>query len=171
MRKDWVLVCASAVLIATGAGCAGQPDTADTVAPITLAEALPTGDAMDTSAGSEVATSGDAPARRFVPIRGEAELGYTKPVTKNNGKELMTTIKVKNMSTTNSIVGLKVDEYWYDKAGDPVTGDQFRHRKPLLPEEVIEVTLTTPMNPRMDRNQYKFEHANGTVKTTLMPKL
>ncbi|MBM3778351.1 MAG: hypothetical protein FJW23_08960 [Acidimicrobiia bacterium] len=105
------------------------------------------------------------------PVRGEAELGYTKPAVKRTGKEIVTTIMVKNMSTTNTIVGLRVDEFWYDKAGNPVTGDQYRHRQPLMPEEIIEIILRTPVNPAMDRNQYRFEHANGTIKTTLVPKL
>lgn len=113
-----------------------------------------------------------APARLAPPVRGEAELGYTKPVSKRSpdGKFVVTSIKVKNLSQ-GSIAGLKVDEYWYDKAGDPVTGDTFRYRKPLQPGEVIEVTLRTPVNPKMDRNQYKFEHANGTIKTKAVPKL
>lgn len=113
-----------------------------------------------------------APARLAPPVRGEAELGYTKPVSKRSpdGKFVVTSIKVKNLSQ-GSIAGLKVDEFWYDKAGDPVTGDTFRYRKPLQPGEVIEVTLRTPVNPKMDRNQYKFEHANGTIKTKALPKI
>ena len=112
------------------------------------------------------------PARLAPPVRGEAELGYTKPVSKRSpdGKFVVTSIKVKNLSA-GSIAGLKVDEFWYDKAGDPVTGDTFRYRKPMAPGEVIEVTLRTPVNPKMDRNQYKFEHANGTIKTKALPKL
>lgn len=105
------------------------------------------------------------------PVRGEAEVGYTKPVSKNDGKFITTTIKVKNMSK-GAIAGLKVDEFWYDKDGNPVTGSQpFRYRKPLQPEEVIEVTLKVPVNKTMYRNQYKFEHANGKIKMTLVPKL
>jgi hypothetical protein len=111
-----------------------------------------------------------APGKPAPPVRGQAELGYTKPVSKRNGNEIVTTIKVKNLAK-GSIAGLKVDEFWYDKGGDPVTGDTFRYRKPLQPGEVITVTLRTPVNPRMDRNQYKFEHLNGTIKTTLLPKL
>jgi len=113
-----------------------------------------------------------APVRLAPPVRGEAELGYTRPVSKRSpdGKFVVTSIKVKNLSS-GSIAGLKVDEFWYDKAGDPVTGDTFRYRKPLQPGEVIEVTLRTPVNPKMDRNQYKFEHANGTIKTKALPKL
>ena len=75
------------------------------------------------------------------------------------------------MSTTGSIAGLRIDENWYDKAGNPVTGDTFRYRKPFLPGEVMEITLRTPVNPTMDRNSYNFTHANGTIKTTLVPKL
>jgi hypothetical protein len=121
--------------------------------------------------------AGQAPAakpRLVPPVRGEAPLGYTKPVVKAgkiDGKEfIITTIRVKNLST-GSIAGLKVDEFWYDKAGDPVTGDTFRHPKPLQPGEVITVTLETPRNPKMDRNQYNFSHANGTIKAQLLPKL
>ncbi len=112
------------------------------------------------------------PRKRMVaPIRGEAELGFTKPVTKRTKGEIVTTIRVQNLSQTNTIVGLKVDEYWYDKGGDPVTGDQYRLRRPLMPQEVIEVVLNTPVNPKMDRNQYKFEHANGAIKTVSVPTL
>jgi hypothetical protein len=52
-----------------------------------------------------------------------------------------------------------------------VTGDTFRHPKPLQPGEVITVTLETPRNPKMDRNQYNFSHANGAIKAQLLPKL
>jgi len=112
-----------------------------------------------------------APARLAPPLRGDVELGYTKPVTKNDGKFITTTFKVKNLSTTGAIAGLKIDEFWYDKKGDPVTGGSFRNRKPLQPGEIIEITLKTPINKQMDRNQYKFEHANGGIKPKLVPKL
>ena len=111
-----------------------------------------------------------APARLAPPVRGEAELGFTKPVTKNDGKMVTTTFKVKNL-TQGSIAGLKVEVYYYDKKGDPVTGDSFRYTKPLQPGEVIEVKLHTPVNPKMDRNQYLFKQANGNVKPTQVPKL
>jgi hypothetical protein len=114
---------------------------------------------------------GAAPARLAAPVRGQAELGYTKPVSKNDGKFITTTMKVKNLAT-GAIAGLKVDEFWYDKDGNPVSGSQpFRWRKPLQPGEVIEVSLRVPINKAMNRNQYKFEHANGTIKATLLPKL
>jgi hypothetical protein len=114
---------------------------------------------------------GAAPIKLIAPIRGQAELGHTRPVSKREGNMIVTTIKVKNLSK-GAIAGLKVDEFWYDKAGEPVTGAQpFRYRKPLQPGEVIEVVLRVPSHPQMDRNTYKFEHANGSIKPTLMPKL
>ena len=126
--------------------------------------------AQQPKAAAPAAAAPAAPARLVAPVRGEAKLGYTRPISKRDGQMIVTTIKVKNLSA-GSIAGLKVDEFWYDKGGDPVTGDTFRYRKPLQPQEVIEVTLRTPVNPKMDRNQYKFEHANGTIKTELMAKL
>jgi hypothetical protein len=116
--------------------------------------------------------SAQAPATKLIsPVRGEAELGYLKPVSKREGSMIVTTIKVKNLASA-PIAGLKVDEFWYDKAGEPVTGAQpFRYRKALMPGEVIDVILKVPTNPKMDRNSYKFEHANGSIKTKLLPKL
>lgn len=146
MKQHRMLACASAILLFATAAAAGQAN----------------------NAAPPAAPAAEAPRRLVPPIRGQAELGFTKPVTKRSGQEITTTIKVKNLSKTNTIVGLKVDEFWYDKAGNPVTGDQYRHKRPLMPEESIDVVLHTPVNPKMDRNQYKFEHANGTIKTELM---
>jgi hypothetical protein len=127
------------------------------------------------AAGQAPAGQPSAARPRLVPpIRGVAQLAYTKPVVKPgkiDGMDfIITTIRVKNMAT-GSIAGLKVDEFWYDKAGDPVTGDTFRHPKPLQPGEVITVTLETPRNPKMNSNRYNFSHANGEIKPTLVPKL
>ena len=123
------------------------------------------------------AAAAQAPAakpRLAAPVRGVAQLGYTKPVVKRGtigGKPfIITTIQVKNMAS-GAIAGLKVDEFWYDKAGNPVTGDNYRHPRPLQPGEIITITLETPSNPAMNRNQYNFSHANGEIKATLQPKL
>jgi hypothetical protein len=108
---------------------------------------------------------------KFVPpVRGEVEVGVMPPATKVDTKTNMviTTIKVKNLSTTGSVAGLKVEEYWYDKANNPVTGSKARLAKPLLPGEVAELKLETPKDPKMHRNQYVFTHANGKVKTKTM---
>jgi hypothetical protein len=75
---------------------------------------------------------------------------------------------VKNLSMSGSIAGLKVEEFWYDKAGNPVTGSRKRHPKPLQPGEVVELQLETPKDPKMFTNSYQFSHANGKIKTKLM---
>jgi hypothetical protein len=118
--------------------------------------------------------SGQAPAAkpRFVPpVRGEAPLGYTKPIVDAKGKDfIVTTMKIKNLAT-GSVAGLRINEIWVNKAGETVTGANYRHPRPLQPGEIITVTLRTPRNAAMDRNQYEFQHANGTIKMTLLPKL
>ena len=170
MKKHPMLALASALLFAAVACVdAEQADTNDDGSPVAAATAE---DAQTPPPAQKPAPASPAatPTKFVPPIRGQAELGFMKPVTKRVGNEIVTTIKVKNLSTTGSIAGLKVDEYWYDKAGDPVSGDTFRYRKPLMPGEVIDVTLRTPVNPKMDRNSYNFSHANGEIKTKQMPK-
>lgn len=123
------------------------------------------------------APAAQAPAakpRLSAPIRGIAQLGYTRPVVKGakiGGKDfIVTTIQVKNMAD-GAIAGLRVEEFWYNKAGDAITGDEYRHPKPLQPGEVVTVTLETPRQQGMDRNQYSFKHANGEIRASLQPKL
>jgi hypothetical protein len=110
------------------------------------------------------------PAKFVPPIRGDAEVAMTKPAVKRMAKEIVTTFKVKNVSATNSIAGLKISEFWYDKGGNPVSGDEFRYRKPLMPNEIIDVELKSPINPNMSNSQYKFEQQNGGVKPKVVAK-
>jgi hypothetical protein len=181
MNRHLMLACAGTLALLVGFGCADPMDSDDPAeeSPAATAPATPAAETSPTPAPGETAqatkpstpaTQPAAPAKFIPPVRGQAELGYLKPVTKRSGSEIVTVIKVKNLSN-GPIAGLKVDEFWYDKAGDPVTGDTFRHRKLMMPGEVLDVTLRTPTNPKMDRNSYNFSHANGTIKTTLLPKL
>jgi hypothetical protein len=147
------LLTAAAVLLATGALAGQAKPAAKPAAPAPAAQAPA------------------APAKFVPPIRGEAPVQMTKPVVKRTGNEVVENFKVKNASATGSIAGLKISEFWYDKDGNPVSGDEFRYRKPLLPGEVIDVELRSPINPKMQRSQYKFEQANGTVKPTQVAKL
>jgi hypothetical protein len=147
-NRHTLLALAGVVLLASGAA-AGQAKPATPAA-----------------AGQQPA----APARLAPPIRGTAELGYTKPVTKNDGKFLITTMKIKNM-TAGSIAGLKIDYILYDKGANPVTGDTFRSRKPLQPGEVVDVVLKAPVNKNAVRDAYNFTHANGDIKPKLVPKI
>jgi hypothetical protein len=115
-------------------------------------------------------TAPAAPAKFVPPLRGEAPVSMTKPVTSRTKDEIITKFKVKNPSANGSIAGLKISEFWYDKGGNPVSGDEFRYRKPLMPGEVIDVELRSPVNPKMASSQYKFEQANGAVKPTVVAK-
>jgi hypothetical protein len=104
------------------------------------------------------------------PVRGEATIDMTKPNTKVSGQEVVTTITLKNTSSA-PIAGLRIEENWYDKGGNPVGGDTYRHPRPLPVGEVIVITLKTPRRPTMNSNQYQFTHANGTIKPNTVAKL
>ena len=104
------------------------------------------------------------------PIKGTADIGITQPSTKVVGKEVVTTMKVKNLSK-QSIAGLRIEEYWYDKAGNPAPGGSRRLNQPLAPGAVVNIELRTPRTPNMDRNSYQISHANGKVNAKVMAKV
>ena len=115
--------------------------------------------------------SGAAAAQKLVaPVRGNAKVEITKPETRVTVKEIVTTFRLKNIEAA-PIAGLKVEENWYDKAGNPVMGDTYRNLKPLQPGEVVTITFKTPRVPAMNRNQYLFSHANGIIKQQVVPKI
>ena len=116
-------------------------------------------------------SSGMAAAQKLIaPIRGNAKVEMTKPTTKVSAKEIVTTFLLKNIEAA-PIAGLKVEENWYDKNGNPVMGDTFRHPKPVKPGEVVAISFKTPRLASMQRNQYLFTHANGIVKQQVVPKI
>lgn len=103
------------------------------------------------------------------PLKGVVQVGILKPVTKVDGANVVTTIKLKNLSK-GPIAGLKVDEYWYDKGGNLLPGASKVVRL-LGPGEVATVVLTTKKDPKMNSNTYQFSHANGQVTTQVLPKI
>lgn len=112
-----------------------------------------------------------APKKLISPVRGEATVEITKPDTKIGAKEIVTTILLKNTSSA-PIAGLKVEENWYDQAGQPIGGDIYRSKSPIMPGQVIKIELTSPRRTGMGGNQYNFSHANGTIaKPKVVPKL
>jgi hypothetical protein len=111
-----------------------------------------------------------APRKLISPLRGEATVEYTPPRTVRKAGDVVTTMTVKNTST-GPIAGFRIEESWSDKTGNLAGGDVYRHPKPFMPGEVIQVTLTTPANPRMTSNSFNFVHANGTVKPKSVPKI
>ena len=110
-------------------------------------------------------------ATKFVtPFKGEAAVEFTPAQAKRDGNLVVTTFKVKNVSP-GPLVGFKVEEYWYNKKGDTVSGSpSFRVQKPFMPGEVVEVVLRSPYNAEMDRKMTMFGHTNGKVKPKQVPK-
>ncbi|HEY3384440.1 MAG TPA: hypothetical protein VGK32_21995 [Vicinamibacterales bacterium] len=101
---------------------------------------------------------------RFVDVvRGPADIQYLKPVVKLNKDIIVTTIQVKNVSP-KAIARLTIEEFWWDKNNNPVSGDKKFLKKPLMAGEVATITLETPKSANMNRNNYKFSHANGDIK-------
>lgn len=103
------------------------------------------------------------------PIKGQADVDFTKPVTKKDNKTNMvvTTIQVKNVSNA-PIPRLTIDETWYDKGGSTIGGGKGVINGLLQPGEVQTVTIETPWKVGMLSNNYNFTHANGTVKPHLV---
>jgi hypothetical protein len=103
------------------------------------------------------------------PFKGQADVDFTQPVTKNVSGMVTTTILVRN--TTNApLLRLTIDETWYDAAGGLVTGGKGVVNR-LEPGEVGTIKIETPFNKGMKANNYNFSHANGTVKPHKVPKL
>ncbi len=104
------------------------------------------------------------------PIKGQAEIEFTQPVTKRNGDVVTTNIKVKNVSAA-PIARLTIAETWFDKGQTQVATSQGSLDKPLNPGAVDTVTIQTPWNAKMNGNSWQFSHANGTIKPKRVPKL
>jgi hypothetical protein len=139
-----LLASASAATFAQGSAAKGQPAAA--------------------------ATTPAAPPKFVTPMKGEGQVQILNPQQKQEGNMMVTRIKVKNMSK-GPLIGFKADEYWYSAKGETVSGSPtFRHRKPFMPNEVIEVVLRSPYNAQMSRNIRTFKHEHGDIKATLVPR-
>ena len=103
------------------------------------------------------------------PFKGQADLDFSGPVTKNVKGMVTTVFQVKN-NMNAPLVRLTIDETWYDAAGALVTGGKGVVNR-LEPGEVGTVTIETPFNPKMKANNYNFSHANGTIKPHKVAKL
>ena len=113
-------------------------------------------------------TTPGAPAKAgFVtPLKGEGAVQVLPGTSKFDAKtkEVVTTYKVKNMSSS-PIAMLKLDEYWYEK-GKMVSTDTRRYMKPFQPGEVVEITTRAPANTPPSAAWTKtatFSHANGKI--------
>jgi hypothetical protein len=109
--------------------------------------------------------------KKFVPpMKGIAEVEFTKPVTKREKDLVITKITVKNISTA-PIGRLTIDETWYGKDGQMVTGGKGYINGLLQPGEVKTIEIQTAYNAKMNANNWNFSHANGQVKPHLVKSL
>ena len=118
------------------------------------------------------ATTPTAAPKFVTPMKGEGQVQILNPQSKREGNMLVTRIKVKNVSK-GPLVGFKADEYWYSAKGETVSGSPtFRHLKPFMPNEVIEVLLRSPWNDQMatGRSLRQFAHQNGSIKAAVVPR-
>jgi hypothetical protein len=104
------------------------------------------------------------------PIRGQAEVDFTKPVTKRDKDMVVTKIQVRNMSNA-PIPRLTITETWYDAGGATVGGGKGAINGLLQPGEIQTIVIETPYNAKMKANNYNFSHANGTIKPHKVDKM
>jgi hypothetical protein len=104
------------------------------------------------------------------PIKGQADVEFTKPITKREKNEVVTKIVVKNISNA-PIPRLTVSETWYSKDNQMVGGSKGFVNGLLQPGEITTIEIRTPYDPKMNANNWNFSHANGTVKTHLVKSL
>jgi hypothetical protein len=107
-------------------------------------------------------------ARMRPPVRGTAYIEIIKGTSKKVGDEIVTVTKVKNVSEA-PIVGLKLEEFWYDKSGEAGMGDA-RLRYPLAPGETAELTTKSQFKTGLTSSNLRFSHQNGSVKPTSVKK-
>jgi len=166
------------------AGCGGSGDTAGTTTEPAAAAAPAASGAPAAQPAAAGEPAGEAAAdepspfgkpgedsSRFVPpVRGMAYIMIENPRTRVVGNEVVTSLRIKNVSN-GAIALLRVDETWYDKAGNALPGDSQRWRKPFMPQEVIEIELRVPKDSKFFQNTFQFTHANGKVDVKTVKKL
>ena len=104
------------------------------------------------------------------PFKGQAEVDYTKPVTKNEKGMVTTTIMVKN-NAPGPLLRLTIDETWYDAKGGLVTGGKGVVNRLEAGEVAHGQDRDAVQQATMKANNYNFSHANGTIKPHNVPKL
>ena len=132
-------------------GCGGEAEVAGPELQAPTVMLRPLIDAVDTE------------SRLVAAVRGPGQIGYLVPRSSRASGEIVTTFQVQNTSAL-ALAGFTVNEFWYDEAGDTLTGGTFRMRRPLLQDEVVEITLRVPRNSRAVRSNYEFSHQNGVIE-------
>ena len=101
-------------------------------------------------------------------FKGQADVQFI-PSSRKNGDVVVTTMKVKNMSS-GPISRLKVEETWFDKGGSPVGSSSAVMSKMLDAGATDTLTIETPWSAKMNGNSWTFSHGNGTVKPKKVAK-
>ena len=160
------------VVLAAAAACGGgeEEEAAPATAEAEVVEVSP-----EARAAADRLAARLAAGITLVPTqRGQAEIGYTQPTARRGRGDdrgfNITSIRIRNVSQ-NAIAGFQVDEFWYDRDGNTVTGDQARRRLPILVGEVCDIELRVPVVSAMDRSNYEFSHQNGDIKATLLEEI
>ena len=158
-----------ACVLATTAcgGSAPMEEEVDGGAPV---ETVAAPDAAAVAVASRLAGRLGGDVTLVPTVRGLAEISYTQPQARREQDLIITSMRVKNVSE-NAIAGFRVDEFWFDAAGNTVTGDTFRIRAPFLTGQVLDVELRVPRDPAMDRSNYEFTHQNGDIKAVLADEI
>ena len=150
------------------AACGGsEPEAAEGEA----AEAGPAAPSPEAVAAANRLTQRLGDDLQLVPTqRGLAEIGYTEPEASRDGDFIVTQIRVKNLAE-NAIAGFQIDEFWFDRDGNTVTGDSVRFREPLLIGQVVDIELRVPRTRNMNSSNYEFSHQNGEIKATELEEI
>jgi hypothetical protein len=104
------------------------------------------------------------------PVRGAADVEFTKPVTKREGDSVVDRIEVKNVSS-QPIARLTVEAIYYDKGGTVIANGRGAINGLLPAGKVETIVVETPFNARMNSSNYKFTHANGSVTPKRVDKI
>jgi hypothetical protein len=160
-------VAAAAATAGRPAGGGGGAAVADAAASTAADSAAPATKEPAAAPASKEPAASDRVESDYVPreLRGDAKVQILAPETKVAGDEVVTTIRVRNVSK-DWISGLTVTEHWYDQQGTAVGSGSRTHRERFMPGEVIEIQLKTRKRPDFYQSQYQFSHANGEVTAT-----
>ncbi len=104
------------------------------------------------------------------PVKGEAEVEYTTPITKREKDSIVTRITVRNISPA-PIARLTITETFYDKAGAVLIAGRSAINGLLQPQEVQTIVIETPFKGGVGGDKLAFRHANGDVKPHKVQKL
>jgi hypothetical protein len=139
------------------------------IASTAFAQAKPAQAPATKAAAPTTAPAPAVPAKFVRPVKGVATIEVIQQQGRKIGNDIVTVLKIKNTSN-GAISLLKVDEYWYNKKPEVVTGDTQSWRKPFNPGEVIDMTMKSPIKPDLYRSQYAFSHANGSIQAKTVKK-